>query len=110
MNKQLAEIRTRLAAHGQSHVLKFFDQLGGQRQAALLEQLRQLDLDQVDGWIRDYVRGNPEPTLPADIDAAPCYARNGEGYDAAKYRDQGVELIRAGKLAASLSIRIHCFQ
>ena len=100
MNKQLAEMRTRLAAHGQSHVLKFFDQLGGQRQAALLEQLRQLDLDQVDGWIRDYVRGNPEPTLPADIDAAPCYARNGEGYDAAKYRDQGVELIRAGKMAA----------
>ena len=100
LTEQLAELRTKLAAHGQSHVLNVFDRLSGEQRLALLAQLQHLDLDQVDVWVRDYVRNDPAVRLPSDLEPAPCYARSGDGYDAALYREQGVELIREGKLAA----------
>ncbi|MHC4128771.1 MAG: UTP--glucose-1-phosphate uridylyltransferase [Planctomycetota bacterium] len=100
MPDRLPSIRETLKAHGQDHLLAFYDELDPEAQEGLLDQLQAIDFDAVDGWIDAFVKGEPAFELPSDLEPAPFYPRDpGDAYDAADYRSMGLELIRAGKVA-----------
>lgn len=100
----LAAIRDRLAAVGQSHVLRFFDELPPDGKRNLLAQVEALDLRALPDLIERYVRHKPREHVPADLAPAACYPRDARSaarpWDRASYRAKGEELLRAGKIAA----------
>ena len=101
-----AVVRSRLAQVGQEHLLAFYDRLSAEQRRALLAQIAAIDLDALPGWVKAYVTNKPAPTIPTDLSRiapAPYYpfdASGPRGYDAAKFRKAGEELLRAGKVAA----------
>jgi UDP-N-acetylglucosamine/UDP-N-acetylgalactosamine diphosphorylase len=100
MSDRLTSIRQTLTAHGQDHLLAFYDQLDADRQEALLDQLEAIDFDAVDSWIETFIKGEPADAVPGDLQPAPYYPRDsGDAYDAEHYRRLGRDLIRAGKVA-----------
>ncbi len=101
---ELQAIRTTLNAHGQSHLLAFYDDLPPDEQQALLEQIAQIDFDALDELIDKFIR-HPQPhTLPDDIQPAEVIpARPTDPALAAahqKARKLGEQLIADGKVAA----------
>ena len=101
------ELRTRLDAHDQGHLLAFHDQLDAAAAEALLRQINALDLEQVDSLIEQFVRNEPEQVLPTDLAPAPYYAyggrkagSRGRDFDATACRDAGETLLRGGGVAA----------
>lgn len=95
----LNAIRKTLDAHGQAHVLAFFDELTASQQKSLLHQIQQLDFNWLDQLIVEYVKQRPRLELPGNLEPAPYYPHGGD-FDAAKYRAVGEELIRQGRMAA----------
>jgi len=93
-----------LNKHQQPHLLKFFDELSDSEQAALLEQIADIDFDQLEEWIATYVRRVPEIRPSGKIEppeivlAKPTADQEVEQHRAARRR--GEELIAAGKVAA----------
>jgi UDP-N-acetylglucosamine/UDP-N-acetylgalactosamine diphosphorylase len=98
----LADVRARLAASGQSHLLHFYDQLPASKRAALLAQIASLDLESLPELIEGYVRRAPKFELPRDLKPARFYAHDTSRtpWDREKFRHIGEALIRAGKVAA----------
>jgi hypothetical protein len=71
-----AQIEKTLKKHNQIHLLAFWDNLSPQQREKLLEQIVQLDFNEVDKWVAEYVR-NPNPcVLPPKFDPAPYYPAN----------------------------------
>lgn len=91
--------RRTLEAHGQAHLLAFFDSLTPSQQSKLLRQIEEIDFAWLDRLIDEYVRQKPKLSLPRHLEPAPYYALEG-WRDRARYREIGEELIRAGKVAA----------
>ena len=97
-------IRQQLQAHGQSHLLKFHDELSPQAQGALVDQLAALDLDHLDSLIKQYVLGAPQVKLPSKIEppqivsSRPTDAKQID--EQAKAKALGTQLIAQGKVAA----------
>ena len=100
----LASVQKTLDAHGQSHLLRFYGELGPGGRAALLDQIAAIDLDRLDEAIAAYTAAEPELRPGEDIqpprvvpldpaDEAQAAARR-EG------RRRGEELIAGGKVAA----------
>ncbi|MCG3179570.1 MAG: putative uridylyltransferase [Phycisphaerae bacterium] len=93
-----------LAKHGQSHLLRFWDDLDDARRAALLDDVEQLDMELLAGLIDSHVRNAPPLELPDRI--RPPHALPNEPGDEAtrqRYTDAralGEQLIRDGKVAA----------
>ena len=104
MTDRLDSIRSTLHAHGQEHVLAFFNQLQPAQQQSLLSQISQIDFAMLDRLIDAYVRRKPDIELPKNLRPAPYYPIDADGspqFDhAARYRGIGEDLIRAGKIAA----------
>jgi UDP-N-acetylglucosamine/UDP-N-acetylgalactosamine diphosphorylase len=102
----LAELRQKLQAHGQEHLLAFYDELAPSAQAALVEQVVALDLDHLDKLIRQYVLTRPQAELPDPariqppkiVPAKPAEAASQAEQHAAK--ETGKQLLAAGKVAA----------
>lgn len=100
-----AGVRSKLEAHSQEHVLRFYDELTEEQQAALESQLALIDFEALEERIERFVRA-PEPeTLPAYLEPAPFYPnadspQAGEAYKAAKYRTSGEDLVCQGRIAA----------
>ncbi|MBL8763823.1 MAG: UTP--glucose-1-phosphate uridylyltransferase [Phycisphaerae bacterium] len=98
------ELAARFRGAGQGHVFRFLDELSHTQREALLGQLAAIDLDQLRGWIRDYVKSKPTAGIAADVRPAPYYARGGGtgsgSWDAAAYRARGEGLVHGGKVAA----------
>lgn len=97
-------IRAELEAHGQDHLLRFYDRLSPDDQRALLEQIEGIDLDEIDEWVEHHVRRTPEVEIPSDI-RPPEIVAGGRTVDEpspelAGPRRRGEELIAAGKVAA----------
>jgi UDP-N-acetylglucosamine/UDP-N-acetylgalactosamine diphosphorylase len=98
--RQKAEWEVRLAAHGQSHLLRFWDQLDHAGQARLCEQLAALDLELIDQLWRDEdaapdfaqlaQRALPPPAVRAD--------GSGAAWTADEARRHGCEALRAGRV------------
>ncbi len=95
----------KLAAIGQSGVLRFFDSLPAGQQAVLSGQLAGLDLDSMKQLIETQVTTKAIIPIPSNIAPVKAYP-NTPGPDQKKlYADadaRGLELLKAGKVAAFL--------
>ncbi len=96
---EIGEIRKKLEAHGQSHLLAFYEELPSEHRELLLEQIQGINFDQLEGWIERYVRRPPRLEVPQDIQP-PETVPNGGGPEARIARKRGLELLGAGKVAA----------
>lgn len=87
----MADLAARLEAHGQGHLLRFWDDLDAAGRAALTAELEALDLDLLDTLVETLVRtggtpvdvagvGPPEMTepMPGDAEAGEAALRAGE--------------------------------
>jgi UDP-N-acetylglucosamine/UDP-N-acetylgalactosamine diphosphorylase len=101
---RLKSVQSRIRAHGQAHLLTFFDDLTSLQQQALLDQLESIDFAALDRLIEEYVRHKPKIQLPANVEPAPYYPFDPKNavraYDAARFRKAGEEIIREGQVAA----------
>lgn len=100
----LKEIRDVLEAHGQTHLLAFYDQLPEPRQRNLLEQIAAIDLKQLDELIESHVKHAPEVALPENIepvDVIPACPDEPDLQDRhAAAAEAGRKLLAEGKVAA----------
>ena len=98
-------IRADLSASGQDHLLRFWDELSPAERAGLLEQIDELDLDKIAGWVETLVKRAPDGPVRHDgFKPAPSYGIC-PGTDAERTRyaqalQLGKKLIAAGKVAA----------
>lgn len=104
MTATLTDIRTRLEAAGQEHLLAFHDELAPDARRRLIDSVSAIDLERVPQWVQQYVRNKPSFAPTAAIEPAPYYPRDPQSskrsWDRDAYRDAGEELLRAGKVAA----------
>lgn len=100
----LQQLRQRLAAHGQEHVLCYWDRLAAQEQRALAEQLERLDLDELDAAFRGRGSGEDWAALAARASAPPAIRLGSPDnrFSPAEARQRGEEALRAGRVAALL--------
>jgi hypothetical protein len=101
----LASVRRKLAAAGQEHVLRFFDQLDTGGRQRLFAQIEQLDLDHLRELVETHVKGKGPSHLPKDIQPAPAYPRVPRPEQKQLYADaerRGLELLQQGKVAGFL--------
>ncbi|MCQ2380424.1 MAG: UDPGP type 1 family protein [Victivallaceae bacterium] len=98
-----SKLKSRIAAAGQSHVLKYFDELDEAGRNQLVEQLSKIDFEALPGLVADYVAKRPEIAIPADIAAASYYPVNPSNDDEkalyAKATELGRKMISEGKVA-----------
>ncbi|HWP40689.1 MAG TPA: UTP--glucose-1-phosphate uridylyltransferase, partial [Tepidisphaeraceae bacterium] len=102
---EISELRQRLEAIGQEHVLRFWDELTDASRSRLVHQLQSLDLDRIAVLVQTHVKTKPTIRLPRDIQPVKPYPRNpGQEYrklyDDARRR--GYQLLQEGKVAAFL--------
>lgn len=104
----ISEVRRRLDAVGQEHVLRFWDELSPEGKRALAEQVAAIDLERLPRLVEQYVRRKEAFTVPSPLEPAPYYARDGRivgaspgaRWDREEFRRKGEEMLRAGKVAA----------
>ena len=63
----LKTVRRTLKAHGQEHLLRFYDGLSKPQQTALREQLAGIDFARVDEYVAEFVHKRPAFELPEDV-------------------------------------------
>ncbi len=97
-------IRRVLKKHGQGHLLAFWDQLDVTGRQNLLAQIQQLDFDQLDCWIAQYVRNPASGVVPGNFTPAPSYTPTPSNpalqTKYAQARQLGTRLISEGRVAA----------
>jgi UDP-N-acetylglucosamine/UDP-N-acetylgalactosamine diphosphorylase len=67
--EQVGALRERLSAHGQEHVMRFWDGLDGEGRERLLRDVQSIDLDQLDDLVETLVRRDPDPPDTAHVRA-----------------------------------------
>ncbi|MCP4376727.1 MAG: UDPGP type 1 family protein [bacterium] len=98
------ELRHKLQKSGQEHLLGFWDELDTQTSDALLEQLGDINFEQLQEFIDQFVTSTPQQntqddiTPPAVLPHKPSGTEQEEFYAQAKAR--GDELLAQGKVAA----------
>ncbi len=98
---RLEEVRQRLKAHNQEHLLNFFSDLTSPQKAALIGQLAALNWDYLAELTQTHVRQKPDMSAPEPLEPAPYYPAvpvNSDEYIRA--RALGETLIRSGQVAA----------
>ena len=93
----------RLREHQQDHLMAFVGELSQPEQIALLEEVEPLDLDLLDGLIKQYVQNETPFELPREITPAPAYPATPPANLAEHYRKAGArgeQLIAEHKVAA----------
>ncbi len=98
------ELEGMLAPYGQTHLLRFWDQLTPEGQQQLSSQIRSIDWSQVDQWIHAALSDSGTTAIPFDQLAPAPYVplKPTTPADAARLqeaRKTGEELLRAGKVA-----------
>ncbi len=103
----MADFKTvskKLKSHGQSHLLRFYDELSPAEQKALLDSVAAIDFDYLDELIEKYARSNPSFKPAGDVVPPPIVpakpADKAEADRLARAFRRGEELIAAGKVAA----------
>ena len=94
----LEDIRTRLEAVNQAHLLAFIDTLDASPKEQLLAQIEAAEPETFPSLVETYVKNKPLADLPAGVEPAPYYALAGD-WDRAAARNAGEDLLRAGKVA-----------
>src|SRR5690349_6261607 len=74
LESRLAAAKRTLDAAGQSHVLKFYDQLNDAQRGELLAQIEGIDWPEVKRLIETHVKHKPTFKLPENVKPAPWYA------------------------------------
>lgn len=99
------DIRIRFEKHGQGHVFQYWDELGSEEQASLLEQAEEIDLNELDRLINTLVKGtevhskiNYDVLEPAPYERIPEDLANDARWQAAK--QAGEAALRSGRVAA----------
>ena len=100
----LASVRRALELHGQSHLLRFYEELTQAERTTLLEQIATIDLDRLGELIGQYVLRTPQVSPGGNVEPAPIVAAKPADKAAAaelsKARKRGERLIAKGKVAA----------
>jgi UDP-N-acetylglucosamine/UDP-N-acetylgalactosamine diphosphorylase len=103
MNEQA--VREKLNKTGQSHVLRFWDQLKPDQRNKLIGQLSALDLDAIAELAETHVRHKAHIPLPKVIEPVQAFPREPDAARRQLYEDaeqRGHEMLRQGKIAAFL--------
>ncbi len=86
----------------QDHLIKFYDELNEKEQNELASQLNDLNLDELNNLIPEYVLNQPKVEIPDDLTPAPFFHLDDE--EQTEYYKkailEGEKLISAGKVAA----------
>jgi UDP-N-acetylglucosamine/UDP-N-acetylgalactosamine diphosphorylase len=90
-------LRQSLGKYSQEHVLRFWDQLSNAEQHELLDQLRAIDLDELERLYRQKDRTFP---VPASDKIEPVPFIPAVDPDQARHRGLGEEALRRGEVAA----------
>src|SRR5437660_693789 len=96
MHQPPDDLRDRLKAHGQEHVLTAWDQLEPEARAQLVGQLQALDFDLL---ARLFLRRDEAYTVPAEHRIAPLPAVLPDARDS-EARDIGTAALERGEVAA----------
>lgn len=94
------ELNQRIAAAGQQHLLRFFDELTPEEQTGFIAQLEAVDWESLPALAADYVLKRPETAIPDDLAPAE-YFRLSDPASASRFRDaeeRGIELLKQGKI------------
>jgi len=92
-----------LAARGQDHVLRWWDDLSGSKREHLLSEIESIPWSDLDPLVETHIRNKPQDAECANLEPAVVFPCQPDAANAALYRDAvvlGDELIRAGKVAA----------
>lgn len=92
-----------LAARGQDHLLRWWDELDRDSRDRLLSDVESIPWDQLDSLIETHIRHKPAEVAPTHLEPAPVYPHEPDADREALYRDaiaEGEKRIRAGKVAA----------
>ena len=94
----------KLKEYKQEHVLKFIDELNSTQTIQLLQQLEQIDFEELDDLIKEYVMQEPDIKIPEDLKPAPFFplkAKNKKQKELyAQAIAKGEKLLQDGKVAA----------
>ncbi len=95
---------TSLKKNGQAHLADALKALSGKEQEKLKAQIEQVNWEELAKLTADYVLKRPQTDIPDDLSPAPFFPLNPNGTAQEelykKASDKGIELIRAGKVAA----------
>ena len=95
--------KERLLAHGQNHLAAVLEKSSENSRARLEQQLSEIDLEELDRLIREYVLKKPENQIPSDLSPAPFFRLTPETPQQAEYyrkaEEKGRELLASGKVA-----------
>lgn len=73
MTERLEAARRRLDEHGQSHLLRFVDDLSSDEVLALLDDIESIDYALFNRLIRDWIERQPEPESYESIEPVPTF-------------------------------------
>lgn len=99
----MADMKDKLEAAGQGHLLRFWDELNDSERATLQGQIESLDLAECSRLADEYVRNYSPPLISADLEAPQVFPASSVASAASDYvvaRQLGEEAIRDGKVAA----------
>ncbi len=94
----IEDIRARLEAVQQAHLLAFADSLDASQLDQLLTQIDAAEPETFPSLVETYVKNKPLADLPAGVEPAPYYALQGD-WDRAAAQAAGEQLLKAGKVA-----------
>jgi UDP-N-acetylglucosamine/UDP-N-acetylgalactosamine diphosphorylase len=102
--KDRREVQKLLEKHSQGHLLAFWDELGPAERRRLLDQIKQLDLAEIDKWTATIVKGAAPAKMPREFGPAPSYPPVPVDREQQKKYSEatacGRRLISEGKVAA----------
>lgn len=97
----VTQLRDRLHAVGQDHLLNFIDDADERQHAALLAQLAALDIERLPELVETYVNNAPAFDASKHDIAPPVSVSHADpSWDRAEARAAGERIIRAGQIAA----------
>ncbi len=85
---------------GQGHVFNFVRTLSDEQAGTLWSHIASLDLDGLPALIERYVKNKPKAEVAGRIEPVRPYGLHLQAWDRGAYEAKGVELIRAGRVAA----------
>ncbi len=103
IDSRYERVAAELASRGQSHVLRWWDELDLARCEQLLGQVESIPWEHVAPLIESHVRNRPADVVPENLEPPPVYPRQPDASQDELYHDAtrlGAELIRAGRVAA----------
>lgn len=104
LNSKYSEIKDLLEERNQTQLLAFYDSLDDNSKAKLLEDISNIEWENVDSWITNYVKNDFPMQLPEKFDPATSFPAAANTDEMASVYQKaitfGEDLIRAGKVAA----------